>query len=228
MAQTYPQKPFEAPAGATEILLVRHGQSQAADPDRPFDLVDGHGDPPLSELGHQQAKAVGERLRHEPIGAVYHTKLQRTLQTATPLLGHSGHEPRLDPGLHEVFLGDWEGGLFRKMAAEDHPAIVRMRTEGEWGHIPGAETTEELRHRTVSAIVRIHSDHPDQRVAVFVHGGVIAALLHRATGSRPFAFMGADNGSIHHLVVHGDEWQLRRFNDTSHMGGFTAEGQGLT
>jgi len=228
MAQTYPQKPFEPPAGATEVLLVRHGQSQAADPARPFDLVDGHGDPPLSELGEQQAVAVGERLRTEHIDAIYVTKLQRTLQTATPLLNHSGLEPRLDPGLHEVFLGDWEGGLFRKMAAEDHPAVVRMRTEGEWGHIPGAETNEQVLTRTVASIERIHGDHPDQRVAVFVHGGVIASLLHRATGSRPFAFMGADNGSIHHIVVHGDEWQLRRFNDTSHMGGFTAEGQALT
>ncbi|MCP3912089.1 MAG: histidine phosphatase family protein [Actinomycetia bacterium] len=228
MAQTYPQKPFEAPAGATEILLVRHGQSQAADPDDPFDLVDGHGDPPLSELGQQQAHQVGERLRHETIDAVYHTKLQRTFQTAAPLIGYSDLEPQLDPGLHEVFLGDWEGGLFRKMAAEEHPAVVKMHIEGEWGHIPGAETTEELRSRTVGSVVRIHDSHPDQRVAVFVHGGVIATLLHHATGSRPFAFMGADNGSVHHLVVHGDEWQLRRFNDTSHLGGLTTEGQGLT
>ena len=49
-----------------------------------------------------------------------------------------------------------------------------------------------------------------------------------ATGARAFAFNGADNGSIHHLVVLGDEWKLRCFNDTGHLGGFTARAQPLT
>jgi probable phosphoglycerate mutase len=61
------------------------------------------------------------------------------------------------------------------------------------------------------------ADHPDQRVAVFTHGGVIGEILHQATGSEPFAFLGADNGSISHIVVTDDRWVLRRFNDTSHL-----------
>ena len=30
-------------------------------------------------------------------------------------------------------------------------------------------------------------------------------------------FIGADNGSISHLVVTGDRWVIRRFNDTTHL-----------
>jgi probable phosphoglycerate mutase len=40
-----------------------------------------------------------------------------------------------------------------------------------------------------------------------------------ASGSRPFAFLGANNASISELVVSGDEWQIRSFNDIAHLQG---------
>jgi Histidine phosphatase superfamily (branch 1) len=68
------------------------------------------------------------------------------------------------------------------------------------------------------AVTRLAAAHPGQRLAVFTHGGVIGQMLALASGSRPFAFIGADNGSLSHLVVHGDEWIIRGFNDTAHLG----------
>jgi probable phosphoglycerate mutase len=46
---------------------------------------------------------------------------------------------------------------------------------------------------------------------------VIGTILSIATGGRPFAFIGADNASISQLIVSGDGWSLRRFNDTAHL-----------
>jgi probable phosphoglycerate mutase len=43
-------------------------------------------------------------------------------------------------------------------------------------------------------------------------------VLHLATSCAPFAFLGADNGSITHLVVTPERWVVRRFNDTGHLG----------
>ena len=64
----------------------------------------------------------------------------------------------------------------------------------------------------------ISTAHPDQRVVVVSHGGVIGELVRAACdGGRPFAFVGADNGSISHLVATGDRWIVRRFNDTAHL-----------
>ena len=54
-------------------------------------------------------------------------------------------------------------------------------------------------------------------MAVFAHGGIIGQILSMATGSRPFALGGSDNAAISHLVVVGERWILRRFNDTSHL-----------
>lgn len=222
------QSRFQIPPGATEILLVRHGESAAFRPDAPFALVDGHGDPPLHDNGLRQAERVADRLAGEDIHAIYVTKLQRTAQTAAPLAQRLGLTPQVDLDLHEVFLGDWEGGLLRKKAAEQDPVYLKVQADQDWTHIPNAESVAVLTERCVRGITRIHRAHPDQRVVVVVHGGVIGVLLAHATGSRPFAFNGADNASIHHLVVSGDDWKLRCFNDTGHLGRFTTEPEALT
>jgi probable phosphoglycerate mutase len=56
-------------------------------------------------------------------------------------------------------------------------------------------------------------------VVVFSHGAAIGELLAQATGSAPFAFLGADNASISRLVVGSGRWVLRGYNDTAHLTG---------
>ena len=86
-----------------------------------------------------------------------------------------------------------------------------------WDVIPNAEPADEFAARARRAVERIAAAHPDQRVAVFAHGGIIGQILATATGSRAFALGGSDNAAISHLVVVGPRWILRRFNDTSHL-----------
>jgi probable phosphoglycerate mutase len=214
----YRQPRFRRPPGACELLLVRHGESQPARDDQPFPLVDGHGDPELAPAGREQALRVAERLEHEDIGAIYVSTLCRTVQTAAPLAARLGIEPRVEPDLREVYLGEWEGGSFRRHVAEGHPTAVKMFTEGRWDVIPGAESAESLATRVRGAITRIASAHADETVVVVSHGGVIGQIMALATGARPFSFGGADNASVSHLVVTDDRWLLRRFNDTAHLG----------
>ena len=225
----YAQKPYAAPPGSTEILLVRHGQSGAYRPGEPFPLVDGQGDPPLTEHGRWQAERVGERLRGLAVDAVYVTTLQRTAQTAAPLIGHLGVEVIVEPDLREIHLGDWEGGVFREMVARRDPALAEVERTQDWGAIPGAETFAQLRERVVAALGRIHLAHRGSLVVAVSHGGAIGAALSHATGSHPMALSTADNASINHLILTDDRWILRRFNDTNHLGeGLTAAGEGLT
>jgi len=215
----YPQTSFSAPAGSTRITLVRHGQTEAADADNPFPLKNGHGDPNLTELGEQQAVAVADRLERETIDAVYVSSLIRTHQTAAPLVSRINKTPIEEHDLREIFLGAWEGGLFRKMLAEEHPAAMKFRETYEWGHVPGAETNADLVTRTSEALSRIHQGHAGQHVVCFVHGGVIAALCSHATRGQLFGFAGADNCSIHRVVLTPDRWFLRSFNDSTHLDG---------
>lgn len=222
MAETsYRQHRFRRPEGATELLLVRHGESEPAVPGRPFPLVDGHGDPALAPEGREQAEAVGRRLADQQLDAIYVTSLRRTVETAAPLVAVTGLEPIVEPDLREVHLGEWEGGLFRQKVAAGDPIAVELLEVGRWDVIPGAEAQEDLVVRVTEAIARIAAAHPDERVAVFSHGGIIGLLVALASGGEPFAFTGCDNGSISHLVVTEDRWVVRGYNDTGHLdGGF--------
>lgn len=212
------QERYAPPPGATVVLLVRHGESEAAHPDRPFPLVDGHGDPALHPNGRAQAERVGARLAASRIDAIYVTSLRRTHETAAPLAAAVGMEPRVEPDLREVHLGDWEGGVFRFHVAAGHPAALQMRAEQRWDAIPGGEPRDVFHDRTQSAFLRIVAAHPGERVVVVSHGGVIGHLLHHASGSQPFAFLGADNASISEIVVTAEGQQIvRRFNDSTHL-----------
>src|SRR5690242_19418736 len=113
MTNTYPQRGFMLPPDARELVLARHGASQAAVPDHPFALLDGHADPPLAPEGREQSKRLAERLEAEAPAALFVTPLQRTSQTAEPLAERTGLEPLVIPELREVLLGDWEGGELR-------------------------------------------------------------------------------------------------------------------
>lgn len=224
-SKQYPQTFFEPDPGACQVALVRHGQSAPFVEGAPFPLVDGQGDPPLSPLGEWQAEQVGARLSTEPIAAIYATSLQRTSQTAAPLAGRLGLDVGIEPDLREVFLGVGEGGLFRKMSAEGHPSIEAMRANREWGEVEGAETNAQFASRTIPALQRLADRHPDQLIAVFVHGGTIGSLLGHALGVNMFSMMGSRNSAISHLVVTGSQWVVRSFNDAGHAGALTADAE---
>ena len=213
------QRRYEVPPGATDVLLVRHGASQAYRDGVPFALVGGHGDPPLSAEGAEQARVLAARLAATGIAAIYVTNLRRTAETAGPLAALLGLRPRVEADLREVYLGEWEGGLFRKMVAEGHPISLRMAEEERWDVIPGAEPSAEITRRVRAAIGRIAAAHPGERIAAVTHGGVIGEVMSQATGARPFAFLGAENTSISRLVVTADRWIVRGFNDTAHLDG---------
>jgi probable phosphoglycerate mutase len=214
----YRQARFQPPPGATELWLVRHGESEPARPGVPFPLVDGQGDPALSPEGRIQAEKLGERLGKERIDAVYVSTLRRTAQTAEPLAARIGLVPRVEKDLREVHLGEWEGGLYRKKVAENDPIAQRMWEEERWDVIPDAEPAIAFAERARQVIERLAEAHAGERLAVFTHGAFIGQVFALAAGSRPFAFLGADNASISRLVVLGGTWAVRGFNDTAHLG----------
>jgi 2,3-bisphosphoglycerate-dependent phosphoglycerate mutase len=219
MAKTYPQRAFALPPGGTELIVVRHGASAAAVPDEPFDLLDGHSDPPLAPEGEEQAQEVAERLEAEPLTALFVTPLQRTAQTAEPLAERTGLTPYIIDELREILLGDWEGGEFRIRAANGDPIIHKLFQEERWDVIPGAERmehfTQRVREGLNEAFDRIG---PDATGAAVLHGGVISEICHQVTGSRPFAFIQVDNASITRIVRFPDgRLMLRSFNAIDHL-----------
>lgn len=217
MKKKYRQHKFVIPEDAVDLTLIRHGESEPAQPGVDFPMVDGHGDPALHADGQAQARAVGERLSGEHFDKLYVTSLRRTHQTMAPLADRLGMVPQVEADLREVCLGDWDGGLYRIKVAERDPLFLKSLEDHEWGHIPGAETTAQVTARVQDALKRLETAHAGQRVAVCVHGGIIAAVMALATGCRPFTFLGAENGSIHRFVLQDGKLRVRTFNDIGHL-----------
>ncbi|HLI43196.1 MAG TPA: histidine phosphatase family protein [Acidimicrobiales bacterium] len=214
----YRQHRFSLPRGGTEILLVRHGETIPSVSGQEFDLLDGQGDPPLAPEGREQAERVAERLAGEEIDAIYVTTLRRTSETAAPLAARVGLTPIVEADLREVHLGEWEGGRYREHVAEGHPLARELLRQQRWDVIPGAESNEAFAARLRAGISRMAAAHHGQRIVAVAHGGTIGMILAIASGSRPFAFIGADNGSISRIVVVGETWLVRGFNEVSHLG----------
>jgi probable phosphoglycerate mutase len=213
----FSQEHFKGPPGSTEVLLVRHGASADHVEGESFELLEGQGDPPLSEMGRHQATLVADRLEREQIDAIYVSSLRRTGETAAPLAERLGLTPVVDADLREIFLGEWEGGLFRQKIVDQDPLALQMFAEQRWDVIPGAESNEAFGARQRAAIERIAAAHSDQKVVVFSHGAAIGELLAQAVSSSSFAFIAADNTSISRLIVTGDRWLVRGFNETAHL-----------
>ena len=211
------QARYQRPDGGVEILLIRHGESAPFVPENPFPMVDGHADPPLSDYGQAQAELVCDRLTQMDISAIYVTTLQRTAQTAAPLVASVGIDPVVVPELREVGLGEWEGGHLRAKSLEGHPIVKKMYQEQTWEVIPGAETAQSFTTRCRAGIEQVASNHSDETVAVFVHGGVIAEVLAQTIGHSGWGFIGAANASISEIATWGNGHRLRRFNDVSHL-----------
>ncbi|MGI8714076.1 MAG: histidine phosphatase family protein [Solirubrobacteraceae bacterium] len=212
------QRPFVLPLGATEVVLIRHGSARHSTPEAPLDLVDGHSDPELTELGQRQAVAVAQRLAESPIAAVFVTPLRRTQQTAAPLARRLARDPVVMPQLREVYLGDWEGQLNQRVARDDS-LTHRIFAAERWDVIPNAEPMEQFSKRISVGMERLSdAGGPDATVLAIVHGGVIAEACRQVTGSRAFAFLYAENGSLTRLMrLSSGRWALISFNDTSHL-----------
>lgn len=216
---SFEQSPYELPPGSTEIVLVRHGASEAAVVGSKFPLVDGHSDPALSDAGRAQAEMVARGLGGDEFSGLFVTSLRRTQETAAPLAAATGLEPQIVRELREVYLGDFEGGEYRIRAGRGDPIIKQVFAEERWDAIPNGESWDDFDARLRAGVERmVTAVGPNTSAVAVVHGAVIGQICRRATASRPFAFVHSDNGSVSRLVVQEDgRWLLRSFNDISHL-----------
>jgi probable phosphoglycerate mutase len=160
----------------TELLLVRHGETDWNAESR----WQGHFDPSLNELGRRQAEALADQLSEEGIDAVYSSDLRRALETATIVARRIGVSVRPLLELREIDVGSWSGLTMDEIRTQLPDAIERLRDHGYgW---EGGETPEELQVRVVRALREIVAAHPDGRVLVVTHGGVVRVAGAEASG----------------------------------------------
>lgn len=156
----------------TEVLLIRHGRSADVVPGSPESA-----DPPLAELGVDQAEALARRLAPKHIDAIFASDLERAKATAAAIARTRDMDVQINPDLREVFLGDWEYGEYRRRASVRDPEWMAHARAGRWDLVPGAEGDDALRARVRMAVGDCIADHEGGTVAIVCHGGVINAYL---------------------------------------------------
>lgn len=189
--------------GPVTVRFVRHGQS-IANVARVFShRVHDEG---LTDLGRSQAEQVGAYLAGvvERPALVVSSPLQRTLETAAPIVAALGAELLVDEGFREIDVGELDGQTGQE-AFDRHDVIFDAWTRGEaTARMPGGEDLHELGARVEAALVRgLHALEATgaRELIVVAHGGILYAgirhLLPGIVGEATAAWIG--NASITEL-----------------------------
>jgi probable phosphoglycerate mutase len=165
-------------ANATEIILVRHGET-AWNRELRFQ---GHVDIPLNDAGHEQARRVGLRLAGEAVDHAFSSDLMRAQQTAAPAAQQLGLKVVTQAGLREQHFGVVEG-----LRAEDirqlHPRAWEDWLAFREDHaMPDGESARQFHTRVINALGAIAAAHAGKNLLVVTHGGVLDMVWRTAHG----------------------------------------------
>jgi len=222
-----------------ELVVIRHGESlgnaaaaEAYAADAEVIAVDRRdADVELSPIGVEQAQALGNGLKpllNDGVPTlVWSSTYVRAQQTAQISLAGAGaglpvlvDERLRDRELGVLDLLTWKGVVNRfPLEAE------RRRWLGKFYHRPpGGESWADVVLRVRSFLLDLNAVPDGTRAVVFCHDALVLTFRYVCEGltEQQVLDIGAQtpvkNVSLTHLERHGDgRWQLRSFNDVSHL-----------
>lgn len=191
----------------TEVLLVRHGQSEH----NKREEIQGQIDSPLTDKGRRQAEKLRDHLSGRNFDRVYSSDLQRASETAEIVSERQGVEVEETEKLRERNLGELEGQpleAWEELDAED---------THEWS-VENGESLKEHRERANEVLDEILEKELENALIV-THGGTIAALL---TGilnckSRQGWRFSIGSCSITEIAHIEQRWTIEKVSDSCHL-----------
>jgi len=161
-----------------QLMLVRHAQNDWVG-DRLAGWTPGVH---LNEKGRQQAQALGERLAHLPITAIYSSPLERAVETAQAIAAHHTLEVQILEGVGETRYGEWTGASLKELSKTELWPVVQVYPSG--ARFPGGESLRETQGRAVAALDALRDAHREERdvVVVVSHADVVKAAVAHYVG----------------------------------------------
>jgi probable phosphoglycerate mutase len=161
------------------LIIIRHGESEW----NRIGRYQGQADAPLSELGLRQAEALAQRLRNEPIDAIFTSPLQRAAKTAEAVAGHHRHVPfHVEPALLEIHHGDWQGMLSAEVVERYGKALEEWRNHPTRSQMPNGESFSNILKRVLDFREALQERYSDKNVLVSTHDVVVKILVADALG----------------------------------------------
>ena len=203
-----------------EILVVRHGQTQA----NKQGIFQGQLDTQLDDLGILQAKAIAQRLKNIHIDILYSSDLSRTMITAQEIVSfHNELTIIPTPDLREWNLGILQGQLINDVKNNTPHLLAIIKNEIPDATIPNGESVKEFHTRIINFLTKVANDNLGKRVLLVTHGGAIQRMLIHTFGilSQSNIRPSCDNVSISSFKFTSGKWQLICWNDTAHLENLT-------
>ena len=154
-----------------EIYLIRHGQCYDSRMDY-YNEDKKTMDPPLTDHGIQQAKALSARLANLPFDKIYCSDLARAIQTAEILTSKIKADLIKTEAFREINMG-----LLYKKSWSEYPDIYdKWITHKEDVPYPGGENGQDVWNRC-SVMLNLMKEEKNDRIAIVSHGGTIRSIL---------------------------------------------------
>jgi len=207
-----------------KILLARHGET----PWNAEGRYQGQVDIPLSEVGLDQAAALGQRLQDVQVDRAVASPLARATRTAQLALGED-RAPMLtfDDGLLEIAHGEWEGLLASEIAQRDPQRLQAWKDAPESVLMPGGESLQMVLERAWPALERACVGlGADDTLLVVAHDAVNRVLLARILGLPLAKLWGFRQAPATLNLLQGDSveaLEVVRLNDCAHHTAFFGE-----
>lgn len=155
------------------IYLLRHAQSEW----NALGRWQGHGDPPLSALGREQARAATAKLAALRVERIVASDLRRASETAAIVAAELGLAIEHDALWRERDIGSWTGFTREEIEARWPDEYAHFRSHEEHVRPGGGESDAMLRARAREALAALRARHVGARVLVVTHRGIARMLV---------------------------------------------------
>lgn len=201
---------------STQILLVRHGDTQASHDGR----FTGSRDIPLSKEGRVHASELAVRLARYPLDAIYSSSMQRARETASFTAQVQEMEVTSVPELREMNHGIWDGKNRDEIRAQYGAQLDEYDRDPYHFRPEGGESGEDTLKRAVPAISQLVKKHDGQTIIVVAHKTTNRLLICHFLGIDPQRYRDklAQRPACLNVLLfpNENEAQLLLLNDISH------------
>jgi broad specificity phosphatase PhoE len=154
-------------------ILARHGESTLNLEQR----INGDPSVPvaLTDKGRDEARLLGQQIKHVPVELCIHTRFARTRDTAEVALEGRGVPFEVEPLLDDIDVGELEG-----LPLDEYRAWKRQHVRSD--DFPGGESLDDAARRYAKAFGKL-LQRPERSILVVMHEIPLRYAINAADGS---------------------------------------------
>lgn len=199
----------------TQILLIRHAVNEYVATGKLAGRLDGVH---LNDDGKEQAEALGQRLADAPLKHIYHSRLDRTRETAQAIHQHHSAIPlEVNDGILEVDYGDWQDKKINDLRKRKMWDVIQEYPTR--AYFPNGESMRSVQNRVVDEIEALVQKHPNDLIALVFHADLIKMSVAHYLGVHldNFQRIVISPASISTLILGHSRPFVATVNDTAHV-----------